>query len=148
MSLPESSAKMSHHEDVGRRHLAIVLGVLASFVSCPSAFAADGQSAAYIAQLAELQTLDRTMLSTQGTPDGKAAHDTLGIALQKLADSPEIAAHSKDPQIAELAKLQATLRLLAASVKTPETYAKVHETLEGELKALAAEQDIKGSLKK
>jgi hypothetical protein len=134
---------MTHHVDVGRRRRVIVLGVLASFVSFPGAFAEDGQSAAYIAQLAEVQRLDRTMLSTQGTPEAKVAHDALGVALQKLGSDPEIAANPKDPRIAELAKLQATLRLLRDSVKSPETYAKVHGTLEDELKALAAESDIK-----
>ena len=139
---------MTHHIDVSRRQRAIALGVLASFVVFPGAFAEDGQSAAYIAQLAEVQRLDRTMLSTQGTPDAKVAHDALGAALQKLSSDPEIAANPKDPRIAELAKLQATLRLLGASVKTPETYAQVHETLAAELQALATEQDIKAFVEK
>jgi hypothetical protein len=137
---------LRRHINHGR--LAIILGSLTSFFFFPGAFAQDGQTATYVAQLAELQTLDRNMFGAQGTPGFEAAHVAFAAAMRKLVEAADVVANPKDPRLVELAKLQAIGRVLASKTKGTEAYDQVHEKFVVVIKALADAPDIKTSVGK
>jgi hypothetical protein len=136
------------HRHINHCRVAIILGSLTSCVFFASAFAQDGQTAAYVAQLAELQRLDRTMFETQGAPSFEAAHVAFAAAMRKLVNAADVVANPGDPRLVELAKLQAIGRVLASKTKGTEAYDQVHEKFVVVIKALADEPDIKTSVGK